>query len=116
VASRALLCLSCVLVGCFHWVRVDDPSEIRDERVRIVEPNGLAVEIDHACGAVSVNGPPDAQGASCVPVDPTRERVYVHRTHGWKSAAVVAIVTGVTAIVSMSFGFAVALAGARGSS
>lgn len=121
---RAVLCV-CILAGCVHWVRADDPSEIHDERVRVVERNGFAVEIDHGCGTITMNGPPGESGgsgehgasggygASCEPVDPTRQRVYVRRTDGWKTVAIASIATAVTAIVSMSFGFAIALADAN---
>lgn len=103
---RALLLSS--LVGCFHWVRVDDPHALRDERVRIVEPTGASFEIEHACGALQVDGGPGLQPAfydHCVAVDPTRQRVYVRRFHAWKTSTitigtVVAVFAGMVAFVA----------------
>ena len=93
----------CFVTGCFHWVRVDDPGALRDARVRVVEPTGASFEIEHACGALQVDGGPGMQPAfdgRCVAVDPTRQRVYVRRFHAWKTSTL-AISTVVAVIASM---------------
>jgi hypothetical protein len=100
--------LLCFLAGCFHWVRVDDPRALRDERVRVVDPSGASFEIEHACGAIAVEGGPGLQPAfygRCIAVDPTRQRVYVRRFHAWKTttiamASVLATLTGMIGFVA----------------
>jgi len=109
------LAAATVLGGCFHWVRVDDPAAIRDERVRVVDAGGAAFEIDHACGALSIEGGPGAQPAwsrPCTAVDPTHQRVYVHRFHAWKTATIA--LSTIVALTATMFGFAAAAASVGG--
>jgi hypothetical protein len=106
-----------LVTGCFHWVRVDDPAKVRDTRVRVIDGVGVARTIDHACAIRGdVIGGPGAQPScacrDCVIVDVARERVYVKRFHGWKTATV-ALGTVVTLTVMM-FAWAAAAAGVAG--
>ena len=106
ISRRAAVVVLVFVVACHHWVRVESPERVDDERVLVEHADGTVDQLEHAhaCGSISIGAsragqPPGCDCArTCTIINVARDRVRVRRINPWATTGLVAgIIVGVAA-------------------